>query len=607
MQTLRNYWTCTAGALGVIALLGMCPSFASASDNTVQVLVPISLADTVSFPEGTVVGSAAAGIIAPSNRQFPWPLPHPRRPYLAALSAAHVASGELPKPAGNPIARNNPGFTGFPGLTHLDQWNAGTGKYKDTQFSLEPPDQALCVGNGFVFEAVNSGFAVDDIAGNRLSGPAATVQFLHLQPNVSASTGLYGDFTTDPKCYFDPRTKRFFLTVLDLPLDPVSGAFVPRSHLYIAVSKSGDPRGMWNIFAVDVTNDGLNGTPAHLNCPCFGDQPHIGADATGFYVSTDEFDIAGSAFNGAQIYAFSKAALVAGKSSTAVMLSVGPLEEGTSYTVQPAAVPPGGAFESAAGGTEYFLSALDFTNTTDDRIAVWALSNTRSLSTATPTLRLSHAIVQTEVYGHPPASEQKPGPTPLGDSISDHPLAMLDSGDSRTHQVMYAGGRLWSAVNTVVQQPKSPVRAGIAWFAVTPSVSATGQVSGGIAGQGYVSVNGENVIYPSIAVNNSGKAAMTFTLVGPDFFPSAAYTLLDLDARAGPGRVHVAAAGANPEDGVTGYPAFGGDVNHVARWGDYSAATVDESGAIWMAVEFIPNAPRSYYANWGTFVMQLTP
>ncbi|GAC1393612.1 MAG: hypothetical protein NVS4B11_22670 [Ktedonobacteraceae bacterium] len=35
----------------------------------------------------------------------------------------------------------------------------------------------------------------------------------------------------------------------------------------------------------------------------------IGADANGFYVTTNEFPITGAGFNGAQIYAFSKAAL----------------------------------------------------------------------------------------------------------------------------------------------------------------------------------------------------------------------------------------------------------------------------------------------------------
>jgi hypothetical protein len=115
-----------------------------------------------------------------------------------------------------------------------------------------------------------------------------------------------------------------------------------------------------------------------------------------------------------------------------------------------------------------------------------------------------------------------------------------------------------------------------------------------------VAVNGENVLFPSIAVNRFGIGAMAFTLSGPDFFPSAAYVRFALGRAVGP--IHITGPGALPEDGFTGYAAFGG--NGVARWGDYSAA-VFADGAIWMGNEFIPNAPRTVNANWGTFLSRL--
>jgi hypothetical protein len=96
---------------------------------------------------------------------------------------------------------------------------------------------------------------------------------------------------------------------------------------------------------------------------------------------------------------------------------------------------------------------------------------------------------------------------------------------------------------------------------------------------------------------------LSFTFVGPDFFPSAAYA--SLSATSGAGDVHIGGPGALPEDGFTGYSAFGG--NRVARWGDYSAAAVDESGNLWLATEYIPNAPRSVFADWGSFVSNVIP
>jgi hypothetical protein len=90
---------------------------------------------------------------------------------------------------------------------------------------------------------------------------------------------------------------------------------------------------------------------------------------------------------------------------------------------------------------------------------------------------------------------------------------------------------------------------------------------------------------------------MVFTLVGPDFFPSAATINLTDD---NPG-ITVVAAGAAPEDGFSGYPPRG----NTARWGDYSAAAVSPDGTIWLATEYIPDLPRTSQANWGTFIMRI--
>jgi hypothetical protein len=119
--------------------------------------------------------------------------------------------------------------------------------------------------------------------------------------------------------------------------------------------------------------------------------------------------------------------------------------------------------------------------------------------------------------------------------------------------------------------------------------------------QGYVSVNGESTIFPSIAVNQSGAGAISFTLVGPDYFPSSAYVLIRPTGNLA-GDVTIVGAGAAPEDGFTGYPAETGIPSNVARWGDYSAAVTDANGTVWLASEYIPNRPRTILANWGTFI-----
>ena len=65
-------------------------------------------------------------------------------------SPAHVSSDHVPRPAGNALA-NSDAALDLAGLNFEDHRTADGGN----QFSVEPPDQALCVGNGLVMEAVN--------------------------------------------------------------------------------------------------------------------------------------------------------------------------------------------------------------------------------------------------------------------------------------------------------------------------------------------------------------------------------------------------------------------------------------------------------------------
>ena len=84
-------------------------------------------------------------------------------------------------------------------------------------------------------------------------------------------------------------------------------------------------------------------------------------------------------------------------------------------------------------------------------------------------------------------------------------------------------------------------------------------------------------------VTDAGRAVISFTLVGADYYPSAAYAGLDLKSGAGP--VRVAAKGKGVSDGFTSYKAFVGDPPRTG-WGDYGAA-VAGGNSIWIANEYI--------------------
>ena len=531
---------------------------------------------------------------------------------LLALNSASAASKlpppptTIPNPRGSKVIDSSSSTFGFNGLSHADQRDAGTGIYTNTQFSLEPPDQGLCAGGGFVVEAVNNAISVYDTSGNLLSGPEALSQFWGLTPEIDRTTLIAGQFISDPKCVYDPDTQRWFITEL---MQDTGTTGSGRNFNLIAVSKTSDPRGAFLVVSYDVTDDGLSGTPKHAGCPCFGDQPLLGFDAYGLYQSTNEFGA--TVFNGAQVYALPKKGLIDATHGDFSHLYVVAFDAaqalapfgGLSYTVQPAVGAGAQDGEDGSGrGVEFFLSALQFGNPPyqllDNRIAVWAMGNTRSLTTSSPKLSLSFQVIASETYGQPNPAAQKPGPTPLATSIGESE-ELIATNDDRMNQVVYANGLLYSGVNTIIGDG---TRTGIAWFGVKPTFnSSNGTVSGRVVRQGYVAVAGDNVIYPSLAFAGDGAGVLAFTLVGPDYFPSAAYVRVGEENTSD---VHIAANGAAPDDGFSGYVSFGGA--GVGRWGDYSAAVTD-GNHVWIANEYIPDSPRTSLANWGTFITKIRP
>src|SRR6266540_3908056 len=411
-------------------------------------------------------------------------------------------------------AKSNPSFnTGFEGLNLFQQRYARGGN----QFTVEPPDQALCVGNGYVVEAVNdvlnvfntSGQSVlpDNTATNIVAGFPTDVNhaidlnsFYGYAPAINRTTGVRAQFVTDPTCLYDAATQRFFLVVLTLETTP-GGAFTLVNHLDLAVSATSNPTGTWNIYRIDVTNDGSAGNTGGP-CPCLGDYPHIGADANGIYLTTNAYPWGPGDFDGAQIYALSKAQLAAGAANvTMVHIDTTGMVNATSpvaqtepgFTVWPAQSPGTNSFDLNAGGTEYFLSsnageeaAGDAFTGSSTNLIVWALTNTSSLNTASPSLNLSNKVLTVGQYGIPPKQKQ-PGSgtlattdTPQGYCINDTTTVLFnsavgcwrllfggqpahnevisrpDSNDTRMQQMIFANGKLWGALDTALNPDGGP-------------------------------------------------------------------------------------------------------------------------------------------------------
>jgi hypothetical protein len=555
------------------------------------------------------------------------------KPHTKHVPGAGLSGGTA---AANPLATSNAELTrSFDGINHREHRLANGGN----QWSLEPPDQGLCAGNGFVLEAVNDALRIYNSAGVAKTGVIDLNTFYGYSAAVVRPSGPFGPFITDPSCLYDQATSRWFLVVLTLDVDAATGAFLGSNHLDIAVSTSSNPTKSWVVYRLPVQDDGTDGTPDH-GCSarasgtghgaCIGDYPHIGADTAGFYVTTNEYSFNGPEYKAAQVYAFSKAALAANATTLRVVqIDTTAMDAGRpGFTIWPA-VSPSGTGSSAAGGTAFFLSsnaAEEATGTgSSTDLLVWSLTGTASLASAHPDVALRHDTLTVKRYATPPAASQKAGSIPLADCLNDRPCAQIlngqhdkyapeveyaiDSNDTRMQQVGYANGRLWAGLDTAVSVGGVDV-AGIEYFVVDPAART-------VVANDYVALAGQNLAYPAVAARGDGRGVMAFTVVGPSHFPSAGYALI---SAAGVGSVHVAAAGAGPADGFSGYRYFGNPPR--PRWGDYGAAVVDGNG-IWLASEYIAQSctlaqyeatpfgscggTRTALANWATRISLVTP
>jgi len=488
---------------------------------------------------------------------------------------------------------------GFTGLTHLDQRNAGGGN----QFSVEPPDQALSVANGYVLEAVNSALNVYTPGGiQRLPRPLTLNEFFGLPPSIDRATGQFGVFVVDPVSLYDADTDRWFVAAF-ANLNDLEGSPLAKSRLYLAVSETSDPTGVFKIFTLNST---FTGDPDGAGSR-FPDFPHMGADRYGLFISVNEFSLKGRGFIGTAIFAFSKQRLVSGTGSggshpgvTRISL---PFQTGFEFTVFPATTPPGSDPFLGNNGTEFFVSSR-FVRSTAQGLSVWALTNTKSLETDSPSLRLKRDRVATQTYNFPSQSvRQKEGFRPLGELLQPKgDLPTISPGDFRVLSVVYSAGQLWATLGTEVTDQNGDQQMGAAYFAFSPKI-ANGNLNASIITQGIVSDTGASLLRPAVALNAQLQGGMVFTLVGPNDYPSSAFVPIDGTSV---GAIRMSRRGVLPEDGFTGYPAIVGG-NGVARWGDYSAAAVDTDGSIWMATEYITDLPRTTFANWDTYITRYRP
>jgi hypothetical protein len=480
----------------------------------------------------------------------------------------------LSRVAATPITSHNvPGEIGFSGLTNVLQAETHGG------LDLEPPDQGLCAGGGYVMEFINNALAIYNKNGYQLVAPVGSADAF-LQPTTA--------FFSDPRCYYDAPTKRWFYQEFTVGGINSAGKVIPSTQ-YEAVSNSPDPAGSYTIWSWNTTDLG------QPHCPCFGDYDNLGADANGIYVATDEFPDSGPGYNGVVLYGIAKGELETVAQTGIVPPVVGyriPTDPfGQTQIIAPASTPPGGRY---APGTEYFIESNPDAPS-GSHLMVYAMHDTSELTlfTSGPP-SLFRTEVKTQRYAFPPDAAQKPGPRPLGQEFQA-PAGGIQTDFDAEMEPTYTNGHLYAQLDTATASHTSAAD----WFILKPSLSGT-TLSASVVHQGSVQVKNTSLMYPYTAVNAKGNGYLLFSLSGKNNYPSPAY--IAYNGATGPsGPVRIATPGTAPEDGFTCYAAFVGPNYGGCRWGDYSMG-VAMGNRIFMGAEMIPPTYRDEISNWGTFI-----
>jgi hypothetical protein len=254
--------------------------------------------DMASVPE---LSPGATALGAPQQIPFLSPLGTAGLKTAKANAAANAAAADSFLPS----APRTPGgaLVGWDGMAN----SGAICQYFGT--GCQPPDNGIAANDVFVLEAVNTSIAVYSATGALQAGfPKSWQAFAGVPaPSPAGCDAAHSNrpFLSDPRTFYDPVTARWWVA-----FQQVEGAFgvAPNcsfvSRYWVAVSATSDPRGAWHVYAFNTAN--LVGSPSAA------DYTQMGFNSQAVFIGGNQFNQAGTAFNGGWVLAIPKATAEAG-------------------------------------------------------------------------------------------------------------------------------------------------------------------------------------------------------------------------------------------------------------------------------------------------------
>ncbi|HEX2686214.1 MAG TPA: carboxypeptidase-like regulatory domain-containing protein, partial [Kofleriaceae bacterium] len=346
----------------------------------------------------------------------------------------------------------------------------------------------------------------------------------------------------------------------------------PPYHECFAISQTPDPTGAYFLF--DFVTPGAN----------FPDYPKLGVWPDAYYMTTNQF-LNGASFNGAGVFAFERAKMIAGDPTAAMVyvnLDLAHFPEGIGGML-PADIdgllppPPGSPgvfsyftadeFGDEADALRMFDFHVSFANPASSTFTERAESPIRvaSFNPLTPAGR-------DDVVQPPPA-----GTGAALDSISDRLMFRLAYRNFGGHESLFAT----HSVNVGTGTTLTTYRSGVRYYELrrSPGEAFT------VAEQATFAPGALSRWMPSGAMDHQGNLAIGYNVASQATFPSMRYA----------GRLATDPSGGLFQGERTLVAGTGVQTNTASRWGDYSALNVDPADdcTFWFTSEYYTAASQA--------------
>jgi len=429
-----------------------------------------------------------------------------------------------------------------------------------------PSDMALAVSPSWVVQFVNTFIAVYTKTGVLQAGyPKSADAFFGLPA---------GTYTTDPRGFYDWTSGRFVFVML------TESSFSQNNvgKLMLAVSRTSNPTGLWNIYKWQVGNTG--------ECP---DYPTLGHDSNNWgtnatkgaiYIGINQFsNNCNGGYIGNFVFFIPKDAAYAAQSIFRTFNFAFRLGNTLVDTLQPSN-PQGPGDRPSASYLTNTMNILWNCGAGCTNLIIWSINNVAAFTTGGPNPTVVGVVVPTaHTYYYPPAANQ-PG--------SANSIETIDV--RITGSMYYHAGHLFGSFETGV-----PGIAGAhpIWFDYHPVLNLSGNITTGEERQedcffcGGQGASG-SAYFATLIPDSEDNLTMTYTYSDNNVYPEMAVTGRRVSygdsLMNGPGYVIAGGSGL--------YGQF--------RWGDCSAVAPDTSKAssplMWTAGDYDAGG------NWGTAI-----